>query len=66
MSEVTMSMLQIARMQNDSVPPYDPFLERRLEPLLRDCKRKGIRIITNGGWLDPQAAAERIVELAKR
>jgi len=66
MSEVTMSMLQIARMQNARVPPFDPFLMDRLEPLLGACKERGIKIITNGGWLDPKAAAYEIVALANR
>jgi hypothetical protein len=66
MSEVTMSALQMARLENDKVPPYDPYLELRLEPLLRPCKEKGIKLITNSGWLDPVAAADRIVSLARR
>ena len=65
MSEVTMSAAQVARMDGDEVPPYDPYLEARLEPLLRICKEKRIRIITNQGWLDPVAAAKRIAALAK-
>lgn len=65
MSEVTMSAAQVARMDGGTVPPYDPYLEARLEPLLRTCKDKGIRIITNQGWLDPVAAARRVALLAK-
>jgi hypothetical protein len=63
MSEVTMSAAQVARMQDASIPPYDPYLVARMKPILTDCKRKGIKIITNQGWLDPVAAAERIIEL---
>ena len=66
MSEITMSALQMARMENDKVPPYDPYLELRLEPLLKPCKQKGIKIVTNSGWLDPVAAADRIEALARR
>ena len=65
MSEITMSAAQVSRMEDQSVPPYDPYLVARMEPILRDCKRKGIRIITNQGWLDPVAAAERIVALGR-
>src|SRR5688500_418805 len=64
MSEVTMSAAQVARMENDKAPPYDPYLVARMEPILKQCKAKGIKIITNQGWLDPFAAAERIVLLA--
>ena len=38
MSEVTMSAAQVARMESTDVPPYDPYLEPRLEPLLAGCK----------------------------
>lgn len=66
MSEVTMSAVQVQRMENDNVVPYDPYLEPRMEPLLKECKAKGIRIITNQGWLDPVAAAEKVLEIARR
>jgi len=65
MSEVTMSAAQVARMESDDAVPYDPYLITRLEPILRDCKRTGIRIVTNQGWLDPLAAAERVLALAR-
>lgn len=65
MSEVTMSAAQVAMMENASTVPYDPYLVERMRPILSDCKRKGIRIITNQGWLDPVAAAERLISLAQ-
>jgi len=64
MSEVTMSAAQVARMDNASMVPYDPYLVDRMRPILRDCKRQGIRIVTNAGWLDPVAAAQRLAQLA--
>ncbi|CAN5431056.1 DUF1446 domain-containing protein [soil metagenome] len=65
MSEVTMSMAQVARMENASMPLYDPYLVERLKPILAKCRERGIRIITNQGWLDPSGAARRVVELAQ-
>jgi hypothetical protein len=65
MSEVTMSAAQVARMEQSSTPPYDPYLEERLRPILADCKKSGIRIISNQGWLDPVAAAERVIALGQ-
>lgn len=65
MSEVTMSAAQVALIEKGTALPYDPYLVERLRPLLKDCKRKGIKIVTNQGWLDPDAAAERIIELAQ-
>ncbi|WP_255593017.1 acyclic terpene utilization AtuA family protein [Bordetella sp. BOR01] len=65
MSEVTMSAAQVAKMDNASMVPYDPYLVERMRPILQDCKRNGTRIITNQGWLDPVAAARRLVQLAQ-
>ncbi len=64
MSEVTMSMAQVARMENPATPLYDPYLVERLKPILVKCRERGIRIITNQGWLDPAGAARRILALA--
>jgi len=65
MSEVTMSAVQVAMLEQEKVPPYDPYLELRLAPILKACKEKGVRIITNQGWLDPVAAANKVLEIAK-
>src|SRR5579883_164972 len=66
MSEITMSMAQTERMANPAIPPYDPMLPARMEPLLRICKERGVKIVTNAGWLDPVAAADRILQIARR
>jgi len=66
MSEVTMSAAQVQLMEDARTLPYDPYLEPRMEPILRDCKQKGIKIITNQGWLDPEAAIDKVLEIAKR
>jgi hypothetical protein len=65
MSEVTMSAAQVARLDSDSAIAYDPYLVERLAPILAACKAKGIRIVSNQGWLDPQGAARRIRQLAQ-
>jgi hypothetical protein len=65
MSEVTMSAAQVARMENGDTVPYDPYLDDRMRPIIKACKEKGIKIITNQGWLDPQAAAERVLAIAR-
>jgi hypothetical protein len=65
MSEVTMSAHQVARSANPALPAFDPYLRPRLEPVLRQCAEKGIRIISNQGWLDPAAAAREVRDLAE-
>jgi hypothetical protein len=63
MSEVTMSAAQVAKMADASMPGYDPYLARRMRPLLRECKQRGARIVTNSGWLDPVGAAKRVLSI---
>jgi hypothetical protein len=65
MSEVTMSAAQVARMEGANIVPYDPYLDARMRPILQECKEKGIKIVTNQGWLDPVAAAERVIAIAQ-
>ncbi len=65
MSEITMSAAQVARGADPTLPGYDPSLETRLAPLLKPAMDRGVRLVTNQGWLDPVAAAQRIVELAE-
>lgn len=64
MSELTMSAAQVARISDSSAPPYDPYLDERFRALLPECQARGIRIVTNQGWLDARAAAQRTGELA--
>ncbi len=66
MSEVTMSAVQTARQDGHSTLPYDPYLIDRLGPILKACKEKGIKIISNQGWLDPDAAALRLQSFAEQ
>lgn len=65
MSEVTMSEAQVKKIENPSIPGYDPYLEDRLSPIIKECKEKGTRIISNQGWLEPVLAAEKILDIAK-
>lgn len=66
MSEVTMSAAQTARLDGNHSLPYDPYLLDRLGPILKSCKEKGIRIISNQGWLDPDAAARELHAFAQQ
>src|SRR6185295_11977944 len=44
MSEVTMSAAQVSKLENPNSPGYDPYLERRVAPILRECKERGAKI----------------------
>jgi len=65
MSEITMSATQIKKVKKPNIPGYDPYLEERLKPIMKECTEKKIKIISNQGWLEPIAAAEKILEIAK-
>ncbi len=64
LAEVTMSILQKQKNKN---PEFGyardiPDLMRRILPI---CKEKGIKVITNGGGVNPAACAESIIDIAK-
>ena len=65
MSEVTMSAAQVSMLERPGNPGYDPYLARRMAPILKECKTRGARIVTNSGWLDPVGAARLVASLAK-
>ena len=65
MSEVTMSATQVKNVSGTDAIRYDPYLEKRLRPILSRCMQKGIKIISNQGWADPESAAKKVVEIAK-
>jgi hypothetical protein len=64
LAEVTMSILQKQKNKN---PEFGyardiPILMERILPI---CKEKGIKVITNGGGVNPEGCANAIIEVAK-
>ncbi|WP_426435072.1 acyclic terpene utilization AtuA family protein [Bradyrhizobium genosp. P] len=64
LGERTVALAQQARMK-DPDSGYDPLLEERMRAVLPLCAAKGIKIITNMGAANPEAAARRTAEIAK-
>jgi hypothetical protein len=64
LAERTIALAQQARSRNPEAG-YDPLLERRMRAVMASCKAKGIRIATNMGAANPQAAARRTAKIAK-
>jgi hypothetical protein len=65
LAEVTMSILQ---KQKNKDPKFGyardiPELMNRILPI---CKRKGIKIITNGGGVNPESCAEAVLNVATK
>ena len=64
LGERTVALAQQARMKNPE-GGYDPLLEERMRAVLPVCAAKGIKIVTNMGAANPEAAARRTAEIAK-
>ena len=64
LGERTVALAQQARMKNPE-GGYDPLLEERMRAVLPICAAKGIKIVTNMGAANPEAAAKKTAEIAK-
>ncbi|MGY4477930.1 acyclic terpene utilization AtuA family protein [Bradyrhizobium sp. USDA 3364] len=64
LGERTVALAQQARMK-DPQSGYDPLLEERMRAVLPLCAGKGIKIVTNMGAANPEAAALKTAEIAK-
>lgn len=65
LAEVTMSILQKQKNKNPKLG-YARDIPALMDRLLPVCKEKKIKIITNGGGVNPEACADAIVEVAKK
>jgi len=64
LGERTVALAQQARMKNPE-SGYDPLLEERMHAVLPLCAAKGIKIVTNMGAANPEAAARKTADIAK-
>ena len=65
LAEVTMSILQKQKMKNPEAG-YAKDLIQTCEDVLPFIKQKGIKLITNGGGVNPEAAIEAVFGIAKK
>jgi hypothetical protein len=65
LAERTIALAQKARLANPDAG-FDPLLEERMEAVLPLCVRGGVRIISNMGAANPQAAIARTQAIARR
>lgn len=61
MAEATVSAAQVRARRDPSFEGYDTYLDDRMKAVLPGCMKRGTRIISNQGWINPDAAAKRIV-----
>ena len=64
LGERTVALAQQARMKNPD-SGFDPLLEERMRAVLPVCAAKGIKIVTNMGAANPEAAARKTADIAK-
>src|ERR1700742_3955853 len=64
LGERTVALAQQARMKNPD-SGYDPLLEERMLAVLPLCAAKGVKVVTNMGAANPEAAARKTAEIAK-
>lgn len=64
LAERTIAIAQQAKM-SDPTKGYDALLADRMHAVLKTCRERGIKIITNMGAANPQAGAEKIREIAQ-
>lgn len=64
LAERTIAIAQQAKM-NDPTKGYDPLLVERMQAVLRHCYDRKIKIITNMGAANPQAGAQKVIEVAR-
>uniref|UniRef100_A0A1A7WCC7 Acyclic terpene utilisation N-terminal domain-containing protein n=1 Tax=Iconisemion striatum TaxID=60296 RepID=A0A1A7WCC7_9TELE len=66
LSEITMSLLTAARTKVPDLGYAPDFVHVALAPFINDIHRKGIRIISNAGGVNPLACAEAIQEVVRK
>lgn len=64
LAERTLAQAQLARRANPQAG-YAPLMERAVAPILAQCVRHGIPIVSNFGAANPRAAAQRLHEIAQ-
>jgi acyclic terpene utilization AtuA family protein len=62
MAEATVSAAQVRKRRDPSFPGYDTYLDDRMRAVLPGCLKRGTKIVTNQGWINPDGAALRIVD----
>ncbi len=61
MAEATISAAQVRARRDPGFPGYDTYLDDRMKAVLPGCLKRGAKIISNQGWINPTGAAQRIV-----
>lgn len=66
LAEITMSILAAAKRKSPEMGYATDFVQITMGPLLNDLKRKGIRVVSNAGGVNPHACAKALQDIAKK
>lgn len=66
LSEITMSLLTAAKAKMPNLGYAPDFVHLALAPFINDIHRKGIRVVSNAGGVNPLACADAIQEVIKK
>ncbi|XP_020777720.2 uncharacterized protein lratb.1 isoform X1 [Boleophthalmus pectinirostris] len=66
LSEITMSLLTAAKTKAPNMGYTPDFVQVALAPFINDIHKKGIRVVSNAGGVNPLACAQAIQEVVKK
>jgi len=66
MAEATISTAQVRRCRDPDFAGYDTYFDDRMAAVLPGCLARGTRIVSNQGWINPLAAAQRAVQWLRK
>lgn len=66
LSEITMSLLTAAKTKMPNMGYTPDFVQVAIAPFIHDIHKKGIRVVSNAGGVNPLACAEAIQEVIKK
>ncbi|XP_053716951.1 uncharacterized protein lratb.1 isoform X1 [Synchiropus splendidus] len=66
LSEITMSLLTAVKAKMPNMGYAPDFVQVALAPFIHDIHKKGVRVVSNAGGVNPLACAEAIEEVIKK
>ncbi|XP_015200224.2 uncharacterized protein lratb.1 isoform X2 [Lepisosteus oculatus] len=66
LSEITMSLLTAAKAKSPNLGYAPDFVHIAIAPFIKDIHKKGIRVVSNAGGVNPLACAEALYEIVRK